>query len=92
MENRLNSNLSIDKMFSMSQKVRINALLKKDLNEYIKNLGLSDALQEGKLKCDICTDKLTVDNIGAIFFKEHEPKFTCARPLCYQVVHETNKE
>ena len=76
----------------MSQKIQIDALLKRDLSEYIKNLGLTNELENEELQCEICNDKLNIDTIAAIYFKEHVPKFVCNKPLCYQVIHESNKK
>ena len=69
-----------------TEKVTVTALLKKDLREYVKNLGLSQALEKGEITCEVCHDPLNLDSIGAIYYEEHMPKFTCSKMICYQEI------
>ena len=73
------------------EKASINALLQKDLLQYIHNLGLEKELENGNIACENCNEVLQLEQIGTIFFVDEEPHFTCNKPICYEFVRMLNE-
>ena len=72
------------------EKTTIHAMLKKNLRSYLKSVGLWSDLETGRLNCKICADNLTLDNIGAIYFRDNRPILSCKKPSCYHNMHVRN--
>jgi len=66
------------------KKHKIHAIHESDLDEFLKNIGLLDALENGKLTCDICGCKISRENFGCVYPTESEIKICCSKLECYE--------
>lgn len=62
----------------------VNAIHEKDLQGFLEKLGLSKQFQEGQIKCYVCGDVLSLENLGAILSVKGEARFVCTKPECYE--------
>jgi len=60
----------------------ILAVHKQKLEEFLKKLGLWEALVKGELKCHECGATISLDNIGMIIPFGKEIHFCCAKTDC----------
>lgn len=67
---------------------QIDAVLESDLEKLLKGLGIYDELVSGNLKCAICGEKVTQDNIMAIYPENGEIKLACDKPACQKIIKE----
>jgi hypothetical protein len=70
----------------MRKKIEINAVYDTDLEQVLRQLGMLDALIEGKINCYICKRTVDLDNLGAIFPSENEIKILCDNDKCIRIV------
>lgn len=60
----------------------LHAVHDKDLRQLAENLGISERLDRGLLRCEICDISVNWDNLQAIFPKENRVAVLCDRPDC----------
>lgn len=48
----------------------------------LRRLGLYDDVVNGKAKCYVCGELLTLDSIGAIAMVNDKPVLVCSKPSC----------
>lgn len=65
----------------------IKAVHRKDLEDVVTRLGLTDSLNRGLLVCDVCGTPVNWDNIGTIFKKEGTVRVCCNRQECIEKVY-----
>ena len=66
----------------MKDKKEIEAIYNQDLPKLLKNLGIADAFNDGKIYCMYCGEVITLENIGAILTLKGEVNFCCSDLLC----------
>jgi len=71
--------------------ITIDAILDKELEVYLKRIGLWEEFREGKLRCFVCGRVLTVENFGGVYEKGEEKKPFCNDPACYLQVLKMRK-
>jgi len=66
------------------KKHKIHAIHESDLDEFLKNIGLFEALENERLMCDICGCKISRENFRCVYSIENEIKICCSKLECYQ--------
>lgn len=66
------------------KKRKIHAVHERDLDEFLKNIGLFEALKNGRLTCDICGCQINRENLRCVYPVEGEMKICCSKLECYQ--------
>ncbi|MBS4040668.1 MAG: hypothetical protein KGZ81_08715 [Flavobacteriales bacterium] len=61
-------------------KRNLNAVHDKDLNQLLKNLGLMEKMNEGKLKCKFTGTPIDFENLYSIFPESGDIKVVCDSP------------
>ncbi len=64
-------------------KITIDAILDKELETYLKRVGLWELFKSGELRCFVCGKVLTEENFGGVYEKGDEKKPFCNDPKCY---------
>jgi len=64
----------------------IKAVHEQDLGELLNNLGLSEPIARGELRCGICGSIVNLDNLLCIYPSGDEVKVCCKNPECYKQV------
>lgn len=67
-------------------KEEICAVHERDLERFLKSLGLLEALEKGEIKCDVCSCQVTKKNIGFIYPFEGKIRVCCDKPDCYREI------
>lgn len=70
----------------MTGKYKIRAIHDVDLDNFLLNLGLLEALEKGELRCGICGCQLTKENLGCIYPESGEIRICCYKPVCLREV------
>jgi hypothetical protein len=55
-----------------------------DLEPLLHSLGLYEKVQGGECFCDVCGEKVTMENIQCIYPQDGEIKFCCSASFCYK--------
>lgn len=66
----------------MDKKIEVPAIHDKDLQQVLKDLGLLEELQEGKLCCINCSKHITWDNLFALKVIENKLVLFCDESGC----------
>jgi hypothetical protein len=67
---------------SFMNKKEMLAVHKKKLEEFLRSVGLWDSLAKGELKCVICGEPISVDNIGLIIPSKDKIVLCCSKSEC----------
>lgn len=67
-------------------KEELYAVHERDLERFLKSLGLLEALKKGEIRCDICSCLVTKENLGFIYPFEGKTRVCCDRPDCYHEI------
>ena len=59
------------------------AVYEKDLDGFLKEIGLFEALSGEGISCEMGDHKVNRNNLGYIFFVNREPKVCCDKVECY---------
>jgi hypothetical protein len=62
--------------------VVVPAIRENVLPGVLRRLGLYDDVVNGKAKCYVCGELLTLDSIGAIAMVNGKPVLVCSKPSC----------
>lgn len=71
-------------MKNRQQKEIVRAIYYKDVGYVLESIGLLEALQRGQIRCGICGEQITVNNLRAIAKKSGEYLLCCEKELCIQ--------
>ena len=52
----------------------------------MEKYGRGDALRSGSMKCAVCSDAVTRDNVGSIKFSDGGPSLACGKVSCYDEI------
>lgn len=63
----------------------LNALYEEELRAFLEAHHLLEPLQRGELKCVVCGDVLTEENIGAFIRKGEGFQIVCRKPSCMMI-------
>jgi len=66
----------------MLPKKDLEAIHEQDIKALLKNWGLLDAFEAGKIKCRFCGDPISNKNFGAIFSEDKQIFFSCSKLDC----------
>jgi (p)ppGpp synthase/HD superfamily hydrolase len=66
------------------EKLIVNALLKKELNEYLIQTGIYEQIKKGEIKCSNCGKTINEDNIFLILKKEDGIEIFCKDKGCIE--------
>ena len=70
----------------------VKAVHEKDLEQLLNNLGLSEVMARGELKCGICGVIITLDNLLCVYPSGDEVKVCCNKRECYEKVFKRTYE
>lgn len=65
---------------------RILAVHERDLDTFLKSLGLLEALEKQELKCAICGSIITRETFQCVYAENGEIKVCCNKLECYKAV------
>lgn len=65
-------------------KVELNLVHKKDLRAFLQSLNVLDRIERGEVRCAICGDVLTIENIALIYSENGRLQFSCRKTSCYE--------
>jgi hypothetical protein len=68
-------------------KKEILAVHKLKLEDFLKGLGYWELLRKGELKCSVCGNVVTLDNLGFIIPSGREVLFCCQKVECISHIH-----
>lgn len=57
-----------------------------DLEPILEKYGKGDAFRSGSMKCAVCSDAVTPDNVGSIKFSYGCPSLVCSKLSCYDEI------
>lgn len=60
----------------------INAVHEKDLDNFLKRLGIKERLENRNFKCKFCKEVITKQNLYSILPESGEINFICDKPIC----------
>ena len=64
----------------------IRAVHEQDLAQLLENLGLSELMARGELRCGICGCVVNLDNLLCLYPSGNEVKTCCKKQECYEKV------
>lgn len=67
----------------LEEKVKVRAVHDADLNSFLQKIGLSEDMENGKLRCGFCGCRLTFDNFGGVYKENGQLKPFCQKTECY---------
>ncbi|HBC31658.1 MAG TPA: hypothetical protein DC024_10510 [Clostridiales bacterium] len=65
---------------------KIKAVHDIDLESYLDSLGWLNKIKKGKVKCIICGQIITLNNLQAIIPYKDKIQICCSNIQCYQVI------
>jgi len=68
----------------MKKQLDLKAILDSDIEGILEKIGLLELVNQGKIKCEFCERKITLDNLYCIYVESNEFKFCCDRISCYE--------
>ncbi len=69
-----------------TNKQRVPAIHKRDLEAILMQLGILERLKEGALRCAECGNPVTLDNIQCLYMENNEIKLCCSNMNCYKTI------
>jgi len=60
----------------------VDAVHDVDLGKLLDSLGLSEALEQGSVRCEFCDHVVTSDTVGALYPRGEAVRVVCDRPHC----------
>ena len=71
---------------TLKEKRIIHAVHERDLDDFLKNLGLLDSLVKKELKCSICGTVVSRENLRFIYPVGDSIGLCCDKPDCYDQI------
>ncbi len=68
------------------RKKELRAIFEKDIDSFLKKLGLLKSLERGELFCAVCNKPINKKNFRFIFPENGEIKFCCSKIECYEKI------
>lgn len=65
---------------------KLKAIHEHDIMAFIKNIGLSTDLKEGRLRCAFCKCSITEDNVGGFYISDGKIKVYCDNLKCHHLL------
>lgn len=66
--------------------IPIKGIYDPDLERVLRQLAIYDELLSGKMRCAVCRNEVTLENLGAVFPRENQICATCDSPHCIHTV------
>ncbi len=57
-----------------------------DLENLLKRYGQLDDFKNNAIKCQICQEIVSTDNVGSVKLKDNKLQFTCNKRSCYNEI------
>ena len=73
-------------MPSMAGVAEIKAVHVADLADMLAGHGQLEDFENGRLACAVCSDMITLDNVGSLRFIDGKLVFACGKMSCYDEV------
>lgn len=67
-------------------KVAIKAVHDSDIEKFLEKLRLLDKIKEGKIRCSVCGDVVTLENFLCVYPENEQIKVCCSKRECYEQV------
>ncbi len=64
------------------KKHKVRAVHDDDLFEFLDSIGLHQALDSGEIRCHVCGEQVTVDNLQAVLPLTNEIALVCSDAAC----------
>ena len=75
----------------MRSRATVKAVWDNDLETLLGSLGILPDLLAGEMKCAICSNVVTLDNLGTIFSNQGKILVTCDNTVCVHAVTSTER-
>ncbi len=62
----------------------IRAIYHKEVADFFESIGLSEKLAKGEIHCNICGERITIDNFRMVARRAGNLLFCCNKELCIQ--------
>lgn len=72
----------------MRRQLYIRAMLDSDVDKILDKLGMLDLINDSKIKCSFCEQKVGSGNLYCIYVQGGQLKFCCNRIECYEKIAE----
>jgi hypothetical protein len=69
-------------MWGGKKRTKITAVDESNFEAFLKQLGVYESVVAGGVRCVVCGNVLSTDDIDAIFPEDGEVKFLCRSPKC----------
>lgn len=69
----------------------LSAIHENELDDFLQHLGLLDEIKAGKVFCNFCEKKITLENLQCVYPLEGEIVFCCDDIRCYQHVLDSQR-
>ena len=70
---------------------QVDAVYEAQLEGFLTNIGLYDEFREGLLKCTVCGETVTKDNLYGFFVHHGRAVAVCNRPSCIEKAFELRR-
>ena len=71
-----------------NQKERIYAVHEREIEIFLEKIGVLEEIKEGNVRCAVCGRVITIENFGAIFYKNGERIVVCDNVECIYSINE----
>jgi len=71
-----------DRARDSSARQKVMAVHEDDVKELLSKLGIIDQVEHNKIKCPICGQNITVQNVGLVYKKEGKLLIACNSSIC----------
>lgn len=71
---------------------KIKAVFEPELEKILRQLGIWDKLQNHELKCSLCGDSITLNNLQYIFPHKNRILVGCGKAMCVEKIVTFKKE
>jgi hypothetical protein len=68
----------------MTETYEIAAVHDLDFEKFLADIGVLSDVKEGHALCKFCRTKITLDNLQAVYPKDHEIVFCCNNTDCFR--------
>ena len=67
----------------MIRRQSLHAVHEMDLENFLKSLGILEAITQGRLRCAVCGDTISLETFQCAFPDRGQIKVACHRPECF---------
>ena len=64
------------------RRIPVTAVGSDEVSGVLRRLGLYEDVVEGRARCFICGERLSLENLGGVLMVDGRPVLVCDRPIC----------